>query len=127
VEAIEYLNLKHIELENGKLKRSDNTIFTQDALSKYLDNKQPEFFCLKCYETNVFSLIPMEEQLFRIERKLKDIEKLLKRVNILKNLLSDPLTMIIYQLILLISCYQSSKFGFLLKIGRFHFQLSLLY
>ena len=82
VEAIEYINSKQIELDrNGKIKKSDNTLFTQGSLLKYLENKQPEYFCMKCYETNVFSLIPMEEQLFRLEKKLRNIESLLKEVS----------------------------------------------
>lgn len=81
MEAIEYLNTKHIELDSlGKIKKFDTNVFNQDSLLKYLDNKEPEYFCLKCYETNVFSLIPIEEQLFRIEKKLKEIENLLKKV-----------------------------------------------
>ena len=81
VEAIEYLNSNQIELDSkGKIKKLDNTLFTQEALLKYLENKQPEYFCLKCYETNVCSVIPMEEQLFRVEKKLRHIESLLKEV-----------------------------------------------
>lgn len=81
MEAIEYLNSKQVELDaDGKIKKSDNTLFAQEALLKYLENKQPEYFCMKCYETNVYSLIPMEEQLFRVEKKLRSIESLLKEV-----------------------------------------------
>lgn len=81
MEAIEYFNSKQVELDaDGKIKKSDNTLFAQEALLKYLENKQPEYFCMKCYETNVYSLIPMEEQLFRVEKKLRSIESLLKEV-----------------------------------------------
>ena len=72
---------KQIDLDkNGKLKKFDTTLFNQESLFKYLEHKKPEYFCMKCYETNVLSLVPIEEQLFKLERKLKDIEKLFGRI-----------------------------------------------
>lgn len=58
----------------------DERQFTVDKINEYIEGKTLEYFCLKCYETNTIALIPMEEQLFRIEQRLKAIELILKTV-----------------------------------------------
>jgi hypothetical protein len=59
----------------------DERQFTVDKINEYIEGKAMEYFCLKCYETNTIALIPMEEQLFRMEQRLKAIELILKTVS----------------------------------------------
>lgn len=59
----------------------DEQQFTVDQINEYIEGKTMEYFCLKCYETNTIALIPMEEQLFRIEQRLKSIELIFKTVS----------------------------------------------
>ncbi|RWS29552.1 hypothetical protein B4U80_13646 [Leptotrombidium deliense] len=53
---------------------------TSENILDLFGEKSVDFYCLKCYETNDLALIPMQEEMFRVEQRLKAMDCALKSV-----------------------------------------------
>ena len=45
------------------------------------EDKNVEYYCLRCYETSTLALMPMQEHLFKLEQQLAMMDSLLNKVH----------------------------------------------